>query len=409
MTISVDWKNYIIRVPKADMMLVQSSPIEVRELNLNNFRLTLKGIEDNEDGINFPTTHNHYPAITVGGVQLARVVEILSPYTVTFEDGQYAVNLTGANSNVADRVNVNQVSVRASNSAGLIQTREIEYASFQNGVTIDVVDGTDSTMFPYGTPQSPCKTLANALEIASLRGFDKIYVINNLEISDAVGEFDHMKIIGNGTQKTHVTTYNSLLRNVSFESCLLSGDFVSGSYIYTKDVTISDLQNIQVNATDCFLTGTIELSGVSNFSDCGDGLPGLGTPEIKVNTCDTLGFWEYSGGLKLTNIVTPGTSITMNLSTGRLIVDSSDTEGEIILRGVGTLQGTTGGTTINTAGLVSGVDIENILSIQKNRWRIVGNQMIIYQNDNETPMLTFNLYDQNGDPSMTQVLERVPV
>jgi hypothetical protein len=56
----------------------------------------------------------------LAGIILARVVELINSYTITFEDGQYAVNLTGANSNIADKVNVNQVSVRASNSAGLV-------------------------------------------------------------------------------------------------------------------------------------------------------------------------------------------------------------------------------------------------------------------------------------------------
>jgi len=50
------------------------------------------------------------------------VVEIINGYTVTFEDDSYAVNLVGANSNIADVVNLNTVSVRAANSAGLIQS-----------------------------------------------------------------------------------------------------------------------------------------------------------------------------------------------------------------------------------------------------------------------------------------------
>ena len=123
--ITVDWPIGVISVQKVDMTLIQSNP-EIYELNLNTFRLTLKDLEDNEDGIHWPKTHNHNPPVTVGGVQLARVIEILAPYTITFADGQYAVNLVGANSNVSDVVNVNQVSVRASNSAGLIQTGTAE-------------------------------------------------------------------------------------------------------------------------------------------------------------------------------------------------------------------------------------------------------------------------------------------
>jgi hypothetical protein len=116
--ISIDWLAKVIHVPRADMALVQASP-EIRELDINNFRLVLKDLEDDETGMAFPRTHNHNPEVAIAGITLARVVEILPPYSVTFEDGQYAVSLTGANNNVPDVVNVNQVSVRSNNSAGL--------------------------------------------------------------------------------------------------------------------------------------------------------------------------------------------------------------------------------------------------------------------------------------------------
>lgn len=118
--ITVNWATKVISVPKADMTLIQSSP-EIRELDLNTFRLTLKDREDDEAGIPFLTTHSHVAPVTVGGVTLARIVELINGYTVTFEDGQYAVNLVGANSNVSEKTNVNQVSIRSANSAGLVQ------------------------------------------------------------------------------------------------------------------------------------------------------------------------------------------------------------------------------------------------------------------------------------------------
>jgi len=122
MAISISWPTGVISVPKADMTLVQSTPIEIRELNINTFRLALKDLEDDAEGQVWATTHNHNTIVTVGGVTLARVVEIINGYTVTFEDGSYAVNLVDANSNIADVVNLNTVSIRAANSAGLIQT-----------------------------------------------------------------------------------------------------------------------------------------------------------------------------------------------------------------------------------------------------------------------------------------------
>ena len=119
MAITINWATKVISVPKAVMTLVSSSPFEIRQLNIDTFRLALKDLEDDVEGQPWPTTHNHNTAVTVGGVTLARVVEMINGYTITFEDGNYAVNLVGANSNIGDVVNLNSVSVRAANSAGL--------------------------------------------------------------------------------------------------------------------------------------------------------------------------------------------------------------------------------------------------------------------------------------------------
>ena len=122
MALSITWTTGEIYIPKADLTLVQSSPMEIYELSLNDFRLELKSLEASEDGMPFIKTHDHNTEVTLGSTTFARVIIILPPYTITFEDGTYAVNLTGANSNVGDRINVNQVSVRSSNSGGLIVT-----------------------------------------------------------------------------------------------------------------------------------------------------------------------------------------------------------------------------------------------------------------------------------------------
>ncbi len=124
MVTTIDWGTSVISVPRADMALIQTLPFEVRELDIDVFRLELKALEESEDGMPFLRTHQHNTTITIGGVTLARVVEILNGYTLTFEDGSYAVNLVGANSNLSDVLNLNTVSVRSANSAGLIDQGE---------------------------------------------------------------------------------------------------------------------------------------------------------------------------------------------------------------------------------------------------------------------------------------------
>ena len=121
MAITINWATKVINVPKADMTLIDSDPFEIYELDIDEFRLTLKDLEDDVEGMPFLNTHNHNTIVTVGGVSLARVVEIINGYTVTFENGSYAVNLVGANSNISDVVNLNSVQVRAANSAGLTE------------------------------------------------------------------------------------------------------------------------------------------------------------------------------------------------------------------------------------------------------------------------------------------------
>lgn len=119
--ITVNWATRNIFVPRSELSLVQTTPTYVYDLDLDVFRLALKDLEDNADAMFSVDTHRHNTTVVLSGVTYARVIEIINDFTVEFEDGQYAVNLVGANSNVADRVIVNQVSVRASNSAGLIE------------------------------------------------------------------------------------------------------------------------------------------------------------------------------------------------------------------------------------------------------------------------------------------------
>lgn len=118
MPVTIDWGQKIINVPQ-DYLTPVVSPT-LYELNIDTFRKDLKALEASEEGMPELDTHSHNTEVTVAGTTIARVVEIINGYTITFEDGQYAVNLVGANSNIAEVQNVNQVSTRSFNTAGLI-------------------------------------------------------------------------------------------------------------------------------------------------------------------------------------------------------------------------------------------------------------------------------------------------
>ena len=177
--ITINWGTKVITVPKTATDLVQSSPSEIRQMDLNAFRGQLNDLQDDPEGIVFDTTHTHNKAVAIGGVELARVIEMINNYTVTFEDGQYAINLIGANSNVADRVNVNQVSVRAANSAGLVTSQAIEFGEYGGEVTLDTVNGVSGSLYPIGTLRQPCGNLIDAKIIAEARGFSRIKIVGD--------------------------------------------------------------------------------------------------------------------------------------------------------------------------------------------------------------------------------------
>lgn len=157
MALNIDWGNRIINVPKADLTLIQSVPYELRELNLYTFHLELRDMEDDHIGMAYPKTHTHNTTVAVGGANLARVIQLVNGYTVTFEDGMYAVNLVGANSNVADFTNLNMVSVRSANSAGLqdlsLMQEDIALARklLSNRVNVSVDDTTTTIYDDDGT------------------------------------------------------------------------------------------------------------------------------------------------------------------------------------------------------------------------------------------------------------------
>jgi hypothetical protein len=364
MAISIDWANKIITIPRADLTLIQSTPVEIRELNLNLFRLELKDLEDNIEGMTFLDTHTHNTEVLLGGIVYARVIEIINGYTITFEDGQYAVNLVGANSNVGDRVNVNQVSVRSANSAGLISNQAIEFSSFDRAVTIDQNNITgkavSGVVFPAGTRQAPVNNTADALAIADFRGLSTINVLGNLFLNSG-SDFERYEFRGESPLKTLITVDPSAdVLNCEFYDCNVTGTLDGNSQI--ENSVITGLAFVDGYIYRCAIgPAAIKLgtSTVANIFSCYSTVPGTGTPEIDMNGTGILGLRDYTGGMLLSNYSGSG-SHSVDLASGQIKMSNSITSGTFIFRGVGKLVDTSG-IPIKTGTWNSGVTIVNEL------------------------------------------------
>lgn len=436
MAISVDWENKIINIPRADLLLVQSNPTEIRQLNLTSFKNTLKSLEASVIGMNYLDIHSHNPSVTVSGAVLARVIEIINGYTVTFEDGQYAVNLVGANTNLGDVVNVNQVSIRSSNSAGLQDLTSLQAASFAGGaVAIDVTSTYSGTTFPVGTRQYPVNNTIDAVSIAKSRGMKRLIVVGMLTLGSE--DFsDGFIFEGNNA----VTSIINITPEANISSCEFIRLAVTGTLDndnICNECTIVTLNQINGVLFRCGLMGSVTLGGGKQalMLDCFSAIPS-GFPVVDMGGAgQALMVRNYSGALKIINKTGPE-NVQVNIhSGGEIFLDSTVTDGLISIRGHAELiDNSTGTTTIDTDALLNTETISNrvwnenlsnfnisnsageiikkisnISDIESGSWEISGTQMIFYKPDNITEIMRFDLFDKNNNPSGNEIFKRVKV
>ena len=122
MPIIVDPITHIIDVPQNYLTPVAAG---LYSFDTDQFRKDLSTWSATEEGRAEPFPYSHNTEYSVAGVTYARRVEILSPYSVRFEDTGtlYSVLFEGSNNNIFDQVNgifvPNNVIPIPQNAAGL--------------------------------------------------------------------------------------------------------------------------------------------------------------------------------------------------------------------------------------------------------------------------------------------------
>lgn len=337
MAITIDWDTKVISVNKADMILLQSTPTEIYQLNMDFFHQTLRDLEDDVDGIIFDTTHRYVDPIAVGGVILARVVEIINGYTVTFEDGQYRVNLTGANTNLADVTNVNQVSVSSSNSAGLQDLSTLLSAAYNGEVCVSPSRGQAGTKVPLGTRSTPVSNLADAKLIADREGLHQIHILESMTLTNV--DFSAGYRFVSDSPATIQLTFDpsTNVRNCDFEFCFVQGT-LDGNNIYRQCV-LGDVTFTSGFVFQCSLTGTVQLEPgalLGIYDSFSNTLAGQQAPIIDFNGSGQLILRGYEGEIELHNHTDTNNDgdVCIDMDSGVVKVDASCTAGFFPIRGV---------------------------------------------------------------------------
>lgn len=339
--ISVNWETKVITVPKSYLLLVSGS---VYQLDTNQFRLDLRDLEDEVgEGMLYPNTHNHVAPITVSGVALARVIEIINGYSITFEDGHYRVILTGSNNNILDVTNVNQVSIAPTNSAGLTYSKQVEDSAFADArVWIDTTGlGQSGTQYPRGTSSDPVDNLADAQAIILARDLPKRIKLRGALTVLASEDISNYNILGESVVLSELAVQTgAATSNLVIQDCELSGD-LNGNVTARRATSFVDLQDFDGTLHGTGLGGTVTLElgvGPHEFIDCYSQEGGENTPIVDCQNIlnPEIYFRRYSGGVEIRNFSSG--VMTVGVLDGKIVLHSSCTGGVINIYGTGSLE-----------------------------------------------------------------------
>jgi len=383
MATSVSWDPTgfgTIRVPRADMTLVQPSP-EVRSIDVNTLRGDVGALFASIEGGPYVIPFIHNGEIIIAGVTYARSIQFL--YAVEFEDGQYEVRPFGGNHNLLDVHVINQVSISSNNSAGLIRatTAETAAAVWDEPVASHVVSGSmgdqqrraaflegdvhidlngigaPGTAFPLGTYDHPSNNITDARAIADANGITKYHVRGSIVLDAAHANWTFIGDGGGGASidPGGFTTSASTFRGVQVTGTLKGGNM---TFLDCDLINVADLGGEMLR---CGLSGTIAMdTGQSTFEQCYSLVPGVATPILDiVGPGRSVGVRSYSGGLELRNMTSAGNLVTVEL-IGHAIVAASCTAGTLVLRGIAELDDNSVGTTLDTVALLDPLKVEEV-------------------------------------------------
>jgi len=247
-------------------------------------------------------------------------------------------NLTFAGGNPADAViptAFTQVVLASSSSATLQEQEDIRFASFNNGVTLDSVNGNDLNR---GNAEFPVKTLLRAQEVAEEYGFNTLYIKGSLTLlaTDDVRDYN---LNGEAPNKSYVYVTDGCLTNqVHFNHLSVEGD-LTGSDADFCDCFVANVTGLVGILQSCYLAGALTLGGTSSdivtFTNCYLGTTAVGLVEINMNgDGPALAMRPYTGGVRILN-KSGESKVAIDFISGRMELESSVTAGTFYVRGAG--------------------------------------------------------------------------
>lgn len=362
--ITVDWESS----PRVITVLSPSTEVTIQDLVD-----TCRDHEDRPANMGRPYLIDAAGKEPLGGVVYVGVTATLQNAVIAFEarlgptwvlckiSGGNIVAVDDVGAPIDPRLPTAYITVdrSSSSSATLLEQEAIEFSSFENHVTVDITSIYSGTTYPVGTHQQPVNNLVDALLIAEYRGFHHLHILGSMTIDSGL-VFDQFIIEG----ESHALSTITIAPAASVIGCEFRNAAITGTLDGNSTITgcaIGTLNFVNGTITNCVLNvGTIVLGGgtQANILDCWSGVPGSNTPVIDMGgSGQSLGLRNYNGGIKLIN-KSGADDVSIDMNSGSVILDSTVTNGIIVIRGIGTLTDNSVGATVNANDLINSDTIE---------------------------------------------------
>lgn len=259
----------------------------------------------------------------------------------------------------------NTVTKTSSSSATIQELQDIQFAAYGGGVTVDVANSTglavSGTTYPTGTGRQPSDNLTDALSIANTLGLFKFFIIGDVTLPTGP-DFSDKQFEGESENRSTITVPSAATANdCEYRSATITGTLDGNSLI--ENALVSTLNFVNGTMLNSGLKeATITLGGgvQASIINCYSQVAGNGTPTLSMGgSGQTMILRNYAGGIKI--IDKSGTDeVSIDMNSGRVFLEASITDGEIIVRGVGKLIDNTTGTATVTNELVDGEKFQEL-------------------------------------------------
>lgn len=290
-----------------------------------------------------------------------------------------------------------QVILTSSSSATLAEQADIRYASYNGGVTIDLVEGVSGTEFPTGTPRQPSNNVADTVAIANTVGLNRIYPRGTVPLG-AAAVFTNFTVLGDNPSVTILSVDAAAnVVNTRFRDMTITGA-LDDRNVLEKCFVVGTLQYFDGIIYECLLDAgsTIELDTALNahLINCSTGVNAPCTIDFLTGNC-TLSVKELHGEITLVN-KTGNANCDIDMASGVVTIAASCTDGHFEIRGVGKLvNNSTGTVTVDDSGLIDPSDFKMLRKLMMNRMETnpTTGIMTIFDDDDVTVLLSGSIYE----------------